>query len=80
MDVLGNQKGELVDVGYPLFVKPAPELLGLGKDVVTDPAAWREDKLGRLGIEVPVEAEGEDGLVVSRPSPGVAPPAAWSSR
>ena len=67
VNVLGDEDGELVDVGHPLLMEPAPKLLGLGKEVVPYPPAWREDGLIRLGIEVAVEAEGEDGLVVPRP-------------
>jgi hypothetical protein len=74
VDVLGDGDGEVMDVGYSLPMEPFPELLGLGKDVVLNPAAWRKDERRRLGAEVPVEAEGEDGPGISWPAEGEAPP------
>jgi hypothetical protein len=78
--MLGDEEGEQVDVWHSLSLEPVPEILRLGKDVVPDPATGRKGGERRLGVEVMVEAEGEDGLGVSRPSAGRAPPTTRGGR
>ncbi len=76
MDGLGNEQGVLVDVRDPLRAKPLPELSCLGKQMMASPAARWQDKGWGLGIEMPVEAEGEEGFPIPGPDLARSPPAA----
>jgi hypothetical protein len=85
MDVLGDNHRELVDVRDVLPLEPLRQIRCLGKNVVPNVAPWRELRdlrNWRLGIEVTVESEGEDGSGVPRPAAPPPPPArrAWRSR
>jgi hypothetical protein len=61
-------------------MEPHPELLGLGEEVVADPAARRKCGRWRLGVEVTMEAEGEDGLGTTWRPQRLSPPTSRRGR